>query len=130
MYWILSKSIQPFKCEEVSNAHTHTYTDLAFILVNYSIWYHNKEIIENKLKVYLICFKIWIQKYVWKQLYLIFNFFQKTLRLVDLPGQERLRNKYFDQYKSSAKAIVYVVDSVTIQKEIRDVAEWVFMQHV
>lgn len=51
------------------------------------------------------------------------NFLQKTLRIVDLPGQDRLRNKYFDQYKNNAKAIVYVVDSVTIQKEIRDVAE-------
>lgn len=44
--------------------------------------------------------------------------------MIDLPGQERLRNKFFDQYKSSAKAIIYVVDSVTIQKEIRDVAEY------
>lgn len=50
-------------------------------------------------------------------------FFQNTLRIVDLPGQERLRNKFFDQFKNSAKAVVYVVDSVTIQKEIRDVAE-------
>lgn len=50
-------------------------------------------------------------------------FLQIALRIVDLPGQERLRNKFFDQYKSSAKAVVYVVDSVTIQKEIRDVAE-------
>lgn len=50
----------------------------------------------------------------------------KSLRLVDLPGQERLRNKFFDQYKNSAKAIVYVIDSVTIQKEIRDVAEYLY----
>ncbi|KAM3965266.1 signal recognition particle receptor beta [Aphomia sociella] len=49
-----------------------------------------------------------------------------TLRIVDLPGQERLRNKFFDQYKNSAKAIVYVIDSVTIQKEIRDVAEYLY----
>ncbi|XP_053609935.1 signal recognition particle receptor subunit beta [Plodia interpunctella] len=49
-----------------------------------------------------------------------------TLKLVDLPGQERLRNKFFDQYKNSAKAIIYVVDSVTIQKEIRDVAEYLY----
>lgn len=50
----------------------------------------------------------------------------QPLRIVDLPGQERLRNKYFDQYKNNAKAIVYVVDSVTIQKEIRDVAEYLY----
>lgn len=46
-----------------------------------------------------------------------------VLRLVDIPGHERLRIKFFDQYKSYAKAIVYVVDSVTFQKDIRDVAE-------
>ncbi|CAH0585829.1 unnamed protein product [Chrysodeixis includens] len=49
-----------------------------------------------------------------------------TLKIVDLPGQERLRNKFFDQYKGSAKAIVFVIDSVTIQKEIRDVAEYLY----
>ncbi|CAB3261318.1 unnamed protein product [Arctia plantaginis] len=49
-----------------------------------------------------------------------------SLKIVDLPGQERLRNKFFDQYKSSAKAIVFVIDSVTIQKEIRDVAEYLY----
>ncbi|XP_026734263.1 signal recognition particle receptor subunit beta [Trichoplusia ni] len=49
-----------------------------------------------------------------------------NLKIVDLPGQERLRNKFFDQYKGSAKAIVFVIDSVTIQKEIRDVAEYLY----
>ncbi|CAH1638121.1 unnamed protein product [Spodoptera littoralis] len=49
-----------------------------------------------------------------------------ALKIVDLPGQERLRNKFFEQYKNSAKSIVYVVDSVTIQKEIRDVAEYLY----
>ncbi|KAL4707819.1 hypothetical protein ACJJTC_001765 [Scirpophaga incertulas] len=49
-----------------------------------------------------------------------------SLRIIDLPGQERLRNKFFDHYKSTAKAIIYVIDSVTIQKEIRDVAEYLY----
>lgn len=44
-------------------------------------------------------------------------------RLVDIPGHERLRLRFFDQYKSTSKGIVYVVDSVTVQKDIRDVAE-------
>lgn len=43
--------------------------------------------------------------------------------VVDIPGNERLRNKFLDQYKSSAKGIIYVIDSVTVQKDIRDVAE-------
>ncbi|XP_028173518.1 signal recognition particle receptor subunit beta [Ostrinia nubilalis] len=49
-----------------------------------------------------------------------------SMLLVDLPGQERLRNKFFDQYKNKAKGIVFVVDSVTIQKEIRDAAEYLY----
>ncbi|KMR04984.1 signal recognition particle receptor subunit beta [Lasius niger] len=49
-----------------------------------------------------------------------------SLRIVDIPGDERLRSKYFDKYKSSAKGLVYVIDSVTIQKEIRDVAEYLY----
>lgn len=44
-------------------------------------------------------------------------------RLVDIPGHERLRLRFFDQYKITSKGIVYVVDSVTVQKDIRDVAE-------
>lgn len=48
------------------------------------------------------------------------------LRLVDIPGHERLRGKFFDQYKSLAKAIVYVIDSVTIQKDVRDVADFLY----
>lgn len=46
-------------------------------------------------------------------------------RIVDIPGHERLRSRFFDQYKITSKGIVYVVDSVTVQKDIRDVAEWV-----
>ncbi|XP_046390243.1 signal recognition particle receptor subunit beta [Ischnura elegans] len=49
-----------------------------------------------------------------------------SLRLVDVPGHERIRNKFFDQYKSSARGIIYVIDSVNIQKELRDVAEFLY----
>lgn len=54
---------------------------------------------------------------------LIKAFAQSSLRIVDIPGDERLRSKYFDKYKSSVKGLVYMIDSMTIQKEIRDVAE-------
>jgi len=47
----------------------------------------------------------------------------KTLRLVDLPGHERLRLRLLDNYKNTTKAFVYVVDSSTVQKDIKDVAE-------
>lgn len=46
-----------------------------------------------------------------------------TGRLVDIPGHYRVRDKCFDQYKKTAKGIIFVLDSVTIQKDIRDVAE-------
>ncbi|XP_052860486.1 signal recognition particle receptor subunit beta [Anopheles cruzii] len=50
----------------------------------------------------------------------------RELKVVDVPGHERLRGKFFDQYKSSAKAIVYVIDSVTVQKDVRDVADFLY----
>lgn len=46
-----------------------------------------------------------------------------SIKVVDIPGHERLRVKFLDQYKLSTKALCYVVDSATIQKDIRDVAE-------
>lgn len=45
------------------------------------------------------------------------------LRLVDMPGHERLRLKLLDTYKQSTKALIYVIDSCSVQKEIKDVAE-------
>lgn len=48
------------------------------------------------------------------------------LQIIDIPGHERLRYKYFDQYKNTTKIVAYVIDSITIQKEIRDVAEFLY----
>ncbi|XP_071867352.1 signal recognition particle receptor beta [Bombus fervidus] len=50
----------------------------------------------------------------------------RSLKIVDIPGHERLRYKFFDQFKLSAKGLVYVIDSVTFQKDIRDVAEFLY----
>jgi len=50
----------------------------------------------------------------------------KTVRVVDIPGHERLRARFFDQYKNFAKGIIFVIDSVTIQKDIRDVADFLY----
>ncbi|KAJ9593658.1 hypothetical protein L9F63_014783 [Diploptera punctata] len=49
-----------------------------------------------------------------------------SLKIVDIPGHERLRGKFFDEYKTAARGIMYVVDSNTVQKEIRDVAEYLY----
>lgn len=48
----------------------------------------------------------------------------KDMQVIDVPGHERLRNRFVDQYKRTAKGIIYVVDSVTVQKDVRDVAEY------
>lgn len=48
-----------------------------------------------------------------------------VLRVIDIPGHERLRGRFFDQYKTTAKGLIFVVDSVTVQKDVRDVAEYV-----
>jgi len=49
-----------------------------------------------------------------------------TLKLVDLPGHERLRPTYLEQYKTLARGIIFVIDSLTFQKEIRDVAQFIY----
>lgn len=49
-----------------------------------------------------------------------------SLRIIDIPGHERLRAKFFDEYKGTARGIVYIIDSITFQKDIRDVAEFLY----
>lgn len=48
------------------------------------------------------------------------------MRIIDIPGHERLREKFIDQYKTLARGVVFVVDSVTIQKDVRDAAEFLY----
>lgn len=48
------------------------------------------------------------------------------LRVVDIPGHERVRAKFLEHEKRSSLAIVYVVDSSTLQKQLRDAAEFLF----
>lgn len=48
-----------------------------------------------------------------------------VIRVIDVPGHERLRGRFFEQYKTTAKGLIFVIDSVTVQKDIRDVAEYV-----
>lgn len=47
----------------------------------------------------------------------------KTLDLIDLPGHERVRSRFVEQYKSQTRGILFVVDSVNFPREARDVAE-------
>ncbi|XP_005094006.1 signal recognition particle receptor subunit beta [Aplysia californica] len=51
----------------------------------------------------------------------------KNLRVIDLPGHERIRGQLLDEFKSLARGIVFVVDSGTLQKEVKEVAEYLYM---
>jgi len=46
------------------------------------------------------------------------------IELVDVPGSERVRGQVVDMFSSSVRALVFVVDSNTVTKQIRDVAEY------
>ncbi|XP_026138797.1 signal recognition particle receptor subunit beta-like [Carassius auratus] len=46
--------------------------------------------------------------------------------LVDVPGHESLRVQIVEKYKALARAVVFVVDSSVFQKDIRDVAEFLY----
>uniref|UniRef100_A0A3P9K2L7 Signal recognition particle receptor subunit beta n=1 Tax=Oryzias latipes TaxID=8090 RepID=A0A3P9K2L7_ORYLA len=50
-----------------------------------------------------------------------------TWTLIDLPGHDSLRTQYLEKFKSAARAIVFVVDSAIFQKEVRDVAEFLYV---
>ncbi|XP_053565773.1 signal recognition particle receptor subunit beta [Bombina bombina] len=50
-----------------------------------------------------------------------------TLTLVDLPGHESLRHQYLEQYKVAVRALVFVVDSSTFQREVKEVAELLYL---
>jgi len=47
-----------------------------------------------------------------------------SLNLVDVPGHERIRGGVVEQFSNSARAIVFMVDSNTVTKQVRDVAEY------
>ena len=50
----------------------------------------------------------------------------KTINLIDSPGFERLRSKYWDDYKVRAKAVVFVIDSTDFTNNGKDVADLLY----
>ncbi|CAM4558160.1 hypothetical protein PO909_002565 [Leuciscus waleckii] len=46
--------------------------------------------------------------------------------LIDVPGHESLRVSILEKYKAVARAVVFVVDSSVFQKDVRDVAEFLY----
>lgn len=48
------------------------------------------------------------------------------LELVDIPGHERIWKQSLEQYKGSARALVFVVDSQNVAKEFKNVVEYLY----
>lgn len=46
----------------------------------------------------------------------------KEVTVVDLPGFHSIRQQFFEKYKDNSKGIIYVVDSVTLAKNVKDAA--------
>ena len=51
---------------------------------------------------------------------------KKTVTLVDLPGFDRLRLKYFEDLKASARAVIFVLDSLSFVSNNRHVADFLY----
>jgi len=50
----------------------------------------------------------------------------KLLHLIDIPGHERVRAAVLEKSVRSARGVVYVVDSGTVSKQVKDVAEYLY----
>lgn len=50
----------------------------------------------------------------------------KSIKLIDSPGFERLRDKYWDDHKVRAKAVLFVIDSTDFTSNGKDVADLVY----
>ncbi|CAG2176231.1 unnamed protein product [Oppiella nova] len=50
----------------------------------------------------------------------------KTIELIDCPGFERLRMKYWDDYKVRAKGVLFVIDSTDFANTGKDVADLLY----
>jgi len=50
----------------------------------------------------------------------------EVAEIVDLPGHERIRGKYIKKYEDNARCIIFMVDSATFPRQIRDVAEFTY----
>ncbi|XP_006750988.2 signal recognition particle receptor subunit beta-like isoform X2 [Leptonychotes weddellii] len=74
--------------------------------------------------MYLCSSRMWI---VTAKLIAMNNKYLATsLTLIDLPGHESLRLQFLERFKASARAVVFVVDSAAFQREVKDVAEFLY----
>lgn len=50
-----------------------------------------------------------------------------NLTIVDLPGADRLRNTYWEQYRTKAHHVIFVIDSTTVEAKLRDLGEYLYL---
>lgn len=50
----------------------------------------------------------------------------KKIHIIDIPGNLRIRQRDFNTNKSSAKALIFVIDSTTINQESKDVSDYLY----
>ncbi|CAG0919376.1 unnamed protein product [Notodromas monacha] len=50
----------------------------------------------------------------------------KVLDIVDIPGFDKVRYTVLNKYRTGCKAIIFVIDAVSLQKDIRDAAEYLY----
>lgn len=51
---------------------------------------------------------------------------EKKVEFVDIPGNDKVRKKFFDMHKKNAAALVFVVDSSTLQRDLKDFALYMY----
>lgn len=52
---------------------------------------------------------------------------KRSLRVIDIPGHERLRTQALEENAGLARGIVFIIDSSAYQKEIKNVAEYLYV---
>lgn len=50
-----------------------------------------------------------------------------NLKLLDLPGAERLRSRYWERYRGEARHVIFIIDSTTLNKQLRDLSEYLYV---
>lgn len=50
-----------------------------------------------------------------------------NLKLIDLPGADRLRDRYWEQYRVQARHVIFILDSTTLEDKIRDVCAYLYV---
>jgi signal recognition particle receptor subunit beta len=50
----------------------------------------------------------------------------KKIHIIDIPGNLRIRHRDFNANKTSAKAILFVIDSTTINEDSKDVSDYLY----